>query len=110
VPNIFSCTQREEAQDRPLKDKGYIYEITSESSKTYQIYILGQRQIETSKDVAFEEEIACQISREPQMEIDSETIPSPSSTVQRETYIIPSYPVAPVDMPRDIAVGHKRSA
>jgi hypothetical protein len=44
------------------------------------------------------------------MEIDSETIPSPPSTVQRETDIIPADPVAPVDMPRDIVVGHKRPA
>jgi hypothetical protein len=50
------------------------------------------------------------------MEIDSETIPSPPSTVQRETYIIPidpvvpADPVAPFDMPRDIAVGNKRPA
>ena len=50
------------------------------------------------------------------MEIDSETIPSPPSSVQRETNIIPVYPVvpvdlvAPIDMPRDIAVGHKRLA
>jgi hypothetical protein len=29
------------------------------------------------------------------MEIDSETIPSPTSTIQRETYIIPADPVAP---------------
>jgi hypothetical protein len=42
------------------------------------------------------------------MEIDSETITSPPSVVQRETDIIPTYPVAPVDMSRDIAVGHKR--
>jgi hypothetical protein len=110
VPSVFSCTQREEVQARPFREKGYIYEITSESSKTYQIYIPGQRQIETSRDVSFEEEIACQRSRESQMEIDSETIPSPPSAVQRETNIIPSDPVAPVDMPRDIAVGHKRPA
>jgi hypothetical protein len=47
------------------------------------------------------------------MEIDSETIPSPPSAVQRETNIIPVDPVVPadsVDMPRDIAVGHKRPA
>jgi hypothetical protein len=44
------------------------------------------------------------------MEIDSETIPSPPSVVQRETDIIPADSVAPVDMPRDIAVGHKRPA
>jgi hypothetical protein len=43
------------------------------------------------------------------MEIDSEkkeeTIPSPPSTVKRETI---TYPVDPVDVPRDIAVGQKR--
>jgi hypothetical protein len=86
----------------------------SEFSKAYQIYIPGQKQIEISRDVVFEEEIAFQRSRESQMEIDSETIPSPPSAVQRETNIIPvdpvvpADPVAPVDMPRDIAVGHKR--
>jgi hypothetical protein len=53
------------------------------------------------------------------MEIDSETIPSPASAVQRETNIIlvdpvapidpvvPTDLVAPIDMPRDITVGHK---
>jgi hypothetical protein len=56
------------------------------------------------------------------MEIDSETMPSPPSTVQRETYIIPDDPIAPVDpvvpansiapsnIPRDITIGHKRPA
>jgi hypothetical protein len=44
------------------------------------------------------------------MEIDSETIPSPPSTVQREKDIIPVDPVALVDMSRDIVVGHKRPA
>ena len=80
----------------------------SESSKTFQIDILGQRQIETSIDVVLEEEIAFQRSRESQIEIDSETIPSPPSTVHMETNIIPVDPVAPVDMFGDIAVGNKR--
>jgi hypothetical protein len=56
------------------------------------------------------------------MEIDSETIPPPPSTVQRETNIIPDEPIDPVDpvapedsvaprnIPRDITVGHKRPA
>jgi hypothetical protein len=35
-------------------------------------------------------------------------LPSPSSTIQRETDIISVDRVAPVDMFRDIAVGHKR--
>jgi hypothetical protein len=42
------------------------------------------------------------------MEIDSETIPSSPSTIQRETNITPSYPGSLVDMFRDIAVRHKR--
>jgi hypothetical protein len=103
VPSVFSCTQREEVQARSFRKKGY-----SESSKTFQIDIPGQRQIETSRDVVLEEEIVFQRSRESQMEIDSKTIPSPPSAVQRETNIIPVDPVAPVDMFRDIAVGHKR--
>jgi hypothetical protein len=102
VPSVFSCTQREEVQARSFRKKGY-----SESSKTFQIDIPGQRQIETSRDVVLEEEIVFQRSRESQMEIDSKTIPSPPSAVQRETNI-PVDPVVPVDMFRDIAVGHKR--
>ena len=102
--SVFYCTQREEVQARPFGEKGYFYEITGESSKTYQIYIPSQRQIETSRDVSFEKEIACQRSKESQMEIDSETIPSPPSVVKRETDIIPTNLVAPVDISRDIAV------
>jgi hypothetical protein len=103
VPSVFSCTQREEVQARSFRKKGY-----NESSKTFQIDIPGQRQIETSKNIVLEKEIVFQRPRESQMEIDSETIPSPPSTVQRETNIIPVDPVSPVDMFRDIAVGHKR--
>jgi hypothetical protein len=46
--------------------------------------------------------------RESQMKIDSETIPSPPSTVHRETYIIPVDPISSVDMVKDITIGHKR--
>jgi hypothetical protein len=48
------------------------------------------------------------------MEIDSEkkeeTIPSPPSAIQRETVTDLVNPVAPVDVPRDIAVSQKRPA
>jgi hypothetical protein len=84
---------------------GYI-----ESSKEYPIYFPGQRQIEVRKDFIFEEEIAFQRSRESQMEIYSETIPSPPSAGQRETTIIPIDPVSLVDIPIDIVVVHKRPA
>ena len=79
--------------------------------KAYQIYIPGQRQIKVSRDVTFEEEIAFRRYKESQMEIDNEIVPSPPSAVQRETVIDPVDsidPVAPVDVPKDIAVGHKR--
>jgi hypothetical protein len=41
------------------------------------------------------------------MEIDSETIPSPPSEIQRETDITLGYPGSPVDMFKDITVRHK---
>jgi hypothetical protein len=39
-----------------------------------------------------------------------ETVPFPPSAVQRETVIDLVDPIAPVDVPRDIAVGQKRPA
>jgi hypothetical protein len=87
----------------------------SESSKAYRIYILGQRQIELSRDVTFEEEVAFSRSRGPHMEIDSEIqeemVPSPPHppTIQRET-VDPIDHVAPIDVPRNIVVGRKRHA
>ena len=53
----------------------------SESSKAYRIYIPGQRHIEVSKDIIFEKERAFRRSRESHMEIDSEIVPSPPSSV-----------------------------
>jgi hypothetical protein len=82
----------------------------NESSKKFHINIPGQRHTKTIKYVVLEEEIDFQRSRESQMDIDRETVPSPPSIVQRETDIIPANPVAPVDMFRDIVVGHKRSS
>jgi hypothetical protein len=72
----------------------------NESLNKFQIDISGQRQIETNKetDRHLWSETASQRSKESQMEIDIETMPSPSSTVQRETNIIPSDAVAPIDI------------
>jgi hypothetical protein len=74
----------------------------SESWKTYQIYMPSQRQIEVSRDVSFEEEVAFRRSRGSHMEIDSErqeemvSSPPHPSTVQREP-IEPMETVEPVD-------------
>jgi hypothetical protein len=86
----------------------------NECSKAYWIYISRKRQIEVNKDVTFEEEIAFRRSKESHMDINNEkkeeTIPSPPSTVQRETIGDPVDPIAPVDVLRDIAVGQRRPA
>jgi hypothetical protein len=106
-PVYFHVPKEKRSKLDPSSIKG-TFAGYSESSKSYQIYIPGQRHIEVSRDVIFEEEIAFQRYKESHMEIDSETIPSPPSIVQRETTIIPGDLVAPVDIPRDIVVGHKR--
>jgi hypothetical protein len=68
----------------------------NESLKEYQIYIPGQRQIEVSRDVTFEKGVSFKRSRGSHMEIDQI---DPIDII---------YPIAPVDVPRDIAVGQKR--
>ena len=99
----------------PLGRKGTFVGY-SESSKAYWIYIPGQRQIEVSRDVTFEEEVAFMRSRGSHMDIDSEKeeemVHSPPHLpiVQRETVepIDPIHPVPPVDVLRDIVLGQKR--
>ena len=112
-PVYFHVPKEKRSKLEPSGRKGTFVGY-SESSKAYQIYIPGQRQIEISRDVTFEEEVAFQKSRESQMEINSEIIPSPPSAVQRETSIIPvdpvvpDDPISPIDMPKDSTIGHKR--
>ena len=87
----------------------------SESSKVYRIYIPWSRQIEVSKDVTFEEEMAIRKGRGFDMEIDDdeEMRSSPSPEVKKESeekneLIDPIDPVEPVDAPTDMAVSRKR--
>jgi hypothetical protein len=51
----------------------------SENSKAYRIYVLGQRQIEVSRDVTFHEEATFKKSRELQRESEAVQPASPSS-------------------------------
>jgi hypothetical protein len=46
-----------------LSDRKGTFVGYRESSKAYRIYIPGQRQIEVSRDVSFEEEVAFRRSR-----------------------------------------------
>ena len=91
----------------------------SESSKAYRIYIPGSRQIEVSRDVTFEEEMAIKKCRGSDMEIDdeemlgSEEMRSSPPQAQRELVekdgpIDTIDPVERVDDPKDIAVSQKR--
>ena len=79
-PIYFHVPKEKRSKIDPSRRKGTFVGY-SESSKAYWIYIPGQRQIEISRDVTFEEEIAFQRSRESQMEIDSERIPSHPSII-----------------------------
>jgi hypothetical protein len=100
-PVYFHIPKEKRTKLDPSSRKGTFVGY-NESSKAYRIYIPGQRQIEVSRDVIFEEEIAFQRSREFHMEIDSEIVPSPPSAVQRETVINtvdPVDPIAPADVP-----------
>jgi hypothetical protein len=112
-PLYFHVPKEKRTKLDPSSIKG-TFVMYNESSKEYRIYIPGQRQIEVSRDVTFEEEIAFRRSKESHMEIENEkneeTIPSPPLAVQRKTIIDPIDVVDPVDVPRDIAVVHKSPA
>ena len=89
---------------------GYI-----ESSKDYRIYIPESRQIEVSKDVTFEEEMAIRKGRGSDIEIDDdeEMRSSPPPEVKRESEeknepIDPIDPVEPVDAPIDMEGSKKK--
>ena len=55
----------------PYRKKGMLVGY-SESSKTYKIYVLGERHIEVNWDVTFHEEVAFKRSKEIQYDINME--------------------------------------
>ena len=88
----------------------------SESSKAYRIYIPGSRQIEVSKDVTFEEEMAVRKGRGSDMEIDDEELemrssPAPiqNELTEKDEPIDPIDPITTIDIPKDMAVSQKRT-
>lgn len=98
----------------PLGKKG-IFVGYNETSKAYRIYILGQKLIELSRDVIFEEDVAFRKSKDIH-EIDIEDQEPPQSMkedhtleIQRETRelveaVNPNEPLDPTDGPIDIVV------
>jgi hypothetical protein len=62
----------------PSCKKG-VFVVYNENCKAYKIYVLGQRQIEVSRDVTFHEESTFKKSRELQLESEAVHSTSPSS-------------------------------
>jgi hypothetical protein len=66
---IFGCPmyihvpKEKRTKMEPLSKKG-VFVGYNENSKSYKIYVLGQRQIEVSRDVTFHEEVAFKKSKE----------------------------------------------
>ena len=110
---IFGCPvyihvpKEKRTKLKPSRKKGTFVGY-SESSKAYRIYIPGSRQIEVSRDVTFEEEMAVRKGRGSDMEIDDEEMErrSPSPPVQNELAKKdePIDPVATSDILEDMTV------
>jgi hypothetical protein len=118
LSSIHPCAQGEEDEVRTFWKEGYFCGIQRDF-EGLQIYIPGQRQIEVSRDVTFDEEVAFRKSRESHMEIDSEEQEAPkdggtdpsSQVVHPSDYQEESVePAEPVDLPRDVVVIRKRPA
>ena len=98
----------------PLGKKGTFVGYCK-SSKAYRIYIPGLRQIEVSRDVTFEEEMAIQKRRGSDMDIDDDEEMGSSlpSEIKREyeemnKTINPITPIASDDFPTNMVVSRKR--
>jgi transposase InsO family protein len=70
-PDYIHVPKEERSKLEPSDRKGTFVGY-SESSKAYQIYISGQRQIKVSRDVSFEEKFAFRKSRRSHIETDNE--------------------------------------
>lgn len=128
---IFGCPvyihvpKEKRTKLEPSGKKG-IFVGYSESSKAYIIYIPGQKQIEISRDVSFDEDVACKKSKESIMESDREDFEPPQdidmadsdspSEIQRENtdLEVSADPVDPIDSidtyagPSNISTNKKR--
>ena len=132
---IFGCLvyiyvpKEKRTKMEPSGKKG-IFVGYSETSKAYRVYVLGQRQIEVSRDVTFDEDATFLRSRESQLdfEIEEHEVPhheedpvpdSPRTNVQREEHasrndtfnlVGPVELVRPLERPRDAPPAKSRPA
>lgn len=124
---IFGCQmyihvpKEKRTQTKPSRKKGTFVGY-SESSNACRIYIPGQRHIEVSRDVTFDEEITFQRSKESHIDVDCKEheapqdakLPVPDTHTlddQREEPNDPIDPIEPiehVDGPRDVVVAKRR--
>lgn len=87
---IFCCPvyihipKEKRSKLEPSEKKGILVGY-SETSKAYRVYILGQRHIELSKDVIFEEDIAFKRSKDENEINNEDSQKDPSPEFQRET-------------------------
>ena len=57
MPHVHPCTKRKEDEDGAIWKDGHFVGY-NETSKTYRINVAGQKYIEVSKHVTFDEEVA----------------------------------------------------
>ena len=116
-PMYIHVPQERRTKLDPSGRKG-VFVGYSESAKAYQIYIPGQRKIELSKDLTFEEDIAYQRSRHAEIDSDEQDVLTFSSLAIERESIEEDYSSPPSDsvdsaipysVPRGIVVmGQKR--
>ena len=111
---IFGCIvyihvpKEKRTKMEPSEKKG-IFVGYSETSKAYSIYIPGQRHIEISRDVTFDEDAAFLRSRESHLDVETEEHEAPndiedpildslSSDIQREEHSSPVHIPESVDL------------
>jgi hypothetical protein len=119
---IFGCPvyihvpKEKRTKQEPLGKKGTFIGY-SETSKAYRIYIPEQRQIEISRDVTFDEEIAFRKSRDSHMDEDREEQKAPKDAVMIDSTLEEHIPedqnetVEPeihVDPPKEVTITKKR--
>ena len=117
---VYYVPREKKTKLDPSGRKG-IFVGYNESTKAYQIYISGQKRIELSRDVTFEEDVAYQRSRHTQSDNDEQEAPqellAAPPLVEKEsmedddplelTDLVD--PIVPNAVPRDIAeVGQQR--